>query len=412
MIILSGIAPGPSGVGRLVACLADEAAQRPGRDVEILWRKNPWKLPYYLRRGRLRESVAAIAEHRQWRKRLDDPRWLAHDPLVLIHPQTLRYGWCLELIGRRRPPTWMYVMDSSFFCLPSYNHVPGERTACTRCLGGNWSCATRLGCRPAPLADAQAAPFVHKLRGWMIEGRVKCLVQNRTQAELIQAHCGGKATVEVVGLWTSDLNLQEDAVPRGRNDDAAFDVVFHGAPVSAKGAHWAMEVAKHCAGLSFLFPNPWQALRPRVRHMPSNVTFRPMTWETGLADAVAGAKLVLVPSLWSATIEGALVKSIVAGRAVAVVAEPTAFSSELPDDLVLQLPADPRQAAAQLAHAVATRWQPPRDVWAPWVANFRRGNLGLLARLVATCAAAHSSRETTARPYATARATRVGTSGR
>lgn len=61
----------------------------------------------------------------------------------------------------------------------------------------------------------------------------------------------------------------------------------------------------------------------------------------GLIRRSSSLGRVLVPSLWSAPVEGALIKSIAAGRAVAVADNHSAFSHELPMWAVSRLPSDP-----------------------------------------------------------------------
>jgi hypothetical protein len=384
MLILSGMKPDRTGVGRLMSCLVEEAAARPAGDVRIHCRPF-WKRPLdLLRRGRIFRSLGAWYGDRQWQRLLDEPSIRNAQPLVLIQPQTLGIAWCEKLLERRRLPTWLYLMDSSFFCVRSYNHIDGEHAACTRCIGGRWQWAAQLGCGPWPIADAATGRFLERLREWLMAGQVRCLVQNERQAELIQAHCSGRAVTQVVGLWTSDL----DCGPAERQEISPHDrptVVFHGASIAAKGAAWAIEVARHCPQIDFHFPFRPRQLPGVAAEPPANAKFAPLTWETGLAEQVAAATLVLVPSLWSATMEGALLKSIMTARAVAVVEEATAYSSELPAGLVLRLPGDPCQAAQQLAAAVARRWQPHAQLRANWVAKFQRENRHVLDRLIAAC---------------------------
>jgi hypothetical protein len=328
---------------------------------------------------------------------LDDPSIRNADPLVLIQPQTLGVAWCEKLIHSRRLPVWLYLMDSSFFCLRSYNHIDREHAACTRCLGGRWQWAAQLGCQPWPIADAATGRFVERLRDWIIAGKVRCLVQNERQAELLQAHCGGRALVQVVGLWTTDLDPKAVRAVRVGQADGNSTVVFHGVSIAAKGAIWAVEVAKHAPQLTFLFPFKARQLKLPGIELPSNVRFEPMTWETGLAEQVATASIVLIPSLWSATMEGALLKSIISARCVAVVDEPTAYSSELPAGLILRLAGDPCQAAQQLIASTASRWTPDPKLRAGWIAQFDRANRHPLQRLIAVCGSraadlAHSPR--------------------
>jgi hypothetical protein len=386
MLIMSGIKPDGTGVGRLMACLVQEAAARPAGDVRILCRPS-WQKPLdLLCRGRFGESLAVWRGEQEWQRLLPDPSIRNADPLVLIQPQTLGVSWCQRLIESRRLPTWLYLLDSSFFCLRSYNHIDGEHAACTRCLGGRWQWASQLGCQPWPIADAGTSRFVERLRDWIIARKVRCLVQNERQAELIRTHCSGRAEIQVVGLWTADLDTSVPRpLPSKANAATPAKVVFHGVSIAAKGAAWTVEVARHCPQLTFLFPFKQRQLKLARGDVPGNVQFAPLTWETGLADEVATAAVTLVPSLWSATLEGALLKSIIAARAVAVVDEPTAYSSELPAGLVLRLANDPCQAAQQLTTAALQRWTPDARLHARWIAQLDRANRNLLARLITAC---------------------------
>ena len=78
-------------------------------------------------------------------------------------------------------------------------------------------------------------------------------------------------------------------------------------------------------------------------------------------------------------------KSLVTARAVAVVDEPTAYSNELPDGLLLRLPPEVDGAAKALVQAVLQRWEPDSDLRQSWVARFRRENRRLLDRLMDEC---------------------------
>jgi hypothetical protein len=127
------------------------------------------------------------------------------------------------------------------------------------------------------------------------------------------------------------------------------DIVFHGGDVAAKGSRWALQVAAALPEATFLFP----FAPPQDCPLPTNARFQPCTWERGLGAAVAAARIVLVPSLWSAPIEGALVKSMLHGRLVATAAAEGCWSEEIPDAFRLRLDPDPVQAAAALRSALA-----------------------------------------------------------
>jgi hypothetical protein len=68
-----------------------------------------------------------------------------------------------------------------------------------------------------------------------------------------------------------------------------------------------------------------------------NITFKNMRWESGLKEHVMTSKIVLNPSLWSAPIEGALIKSILFNGAVGTFGFPYSFTSEIPNGNIIKL---------------------------------------------------------------------------
>ena len=82
--------------------------------------------------------------------------------------------------------------------------------------------------------------------------------------------------------------------------------------------------------------------------MPENITFKPMDWANGLKAYVQKANYVLCPSIWSAPVEGALVKSVLSGTPTIVVDETSAYQSELSDNIVVRVAADVVKAAEQI----------------------------------------------------------------
>lgn len=266
--------------------------------------------------------------------------------VVLIHFQEIGIHWCSEFLRRRTRPTWIYILDASYFCIRSYNHIPGESDACLRCLGGHYEHARKQGCKPFPIATPEPLGFMRSLAPLVSSGKVRLLVQNERNAELIRQHYGSDAIVKVVGLWTVDMNNLPDSSPPNwsKAEESPFDVVYHGDSKEVKGLHWALRLAGKSPSLRFLFP----CSVPDKQTVPPNCTFLPMRWESGLRDAVQRSRLTLVPSLWSAPIEGALIKSILHAPRVAVVTVPSAYSSELPPELVCHFPSQIDQAAELL----------------------------------------------------------------
>jgi hypothetical protein len=328
-------------------------------------------------------ALHAARRGRQWLLAVS-PEVTRAESLILLHPQSIGGSWCLQLIRRRRDPTWIYLLDSSFFCIRSYNHLTAESDACTRCLGGSWTAATDHSCRPYPAGHDCGLPFLEELRSLAVDGRVRFMAQNPGQAALAARHFGPRWSVPVVGMWTVDLAeaFAAGSGPKSSPSRArGHDVVFHGGDHPAKGFGWALDVARRLPAARFLFPMAW---RPEFGwgDRPANCEFTPLTWESGLADAVASAAVTLVPSLWSAPVEGALVKSIVVGRAVAAPAIESGFVADLPPGLVRLLAKSPVMAAEQLRNTLAAGWRPQASTVATWTSRFQADNAPLLATML------------------------------
>ena len=310
---------------------------------------------------------------------------IASEPnLILVHPQTIGFTRFIRLIEKRQHPAWVYLMDSSFFCVRSYNLLPNAAEPCTLCLSKNTDPAQQNNCKPFPVDDNEAFDFIRMLSTFSDQGKVNFLVQNQKQYDLARIHFGSKPEIRVIGLWLDELDsiISQRQAPTQNVTKKQYDVVFHGAPISAKGAHWALELATQCPSLGFYFPFSFTSLKLGSDiTVPANCTFEESTWETGLCEVVANSKITLVPSLWSAPIEGALIKSLIAGRVVAIVENPSSFSSELPPDIVLTLPRNTAHAATILSSAISNHWQPNPENLDKWIKNLISDNRHLLEKL-------------------------------
>ena len=370
-VFFSGIGPGESGTGRLVEWLC-----RTGCSVVFL-REPTTGARYLLSRAHLWAAMREFAAPRfsrgffAARLRLEATTNL--NQVVLLHPQTIGMQRVVEFIRKRKIAPWLLLLDSGYFCIRSYNYIPGERAPCERCVGGQFEAIQRHGCEPFPVVDPAALSFVRDLIELVVDGRVRLLAQCASQARLARRHFG--VDVPVVGLWTAgweelfELSLTDDVEPSNA------DILYHGNWVDAKGAPWLVEVARHCAELRFLFP----CAAPRsAEDLPPTCRFQPMSWNTGLSEAVARAGITVVPSLWSSPIEGALVKSLLRSRAVAVVANATGFASEIPADVALHLPAEPTAAAERLLQAVRQRWRPDPEARYRWLRDFKEANASMV----------------------------------
>jgi hypothetical protein len=380
MIVLSGIAATRrDGTGRLLRELVRERDSKE-LDVSFVFLGNRANI---LRSRLLRNPLAvgwhaAVHQGRRLRRHmlLRQPSFIAAPRIMVFHPQELGMRWLDKLISRRGRigmVTEMFVLDASFFCIRSYNHLDGEFSPCLLCLHQGPDAAKRHRCSPFPNPDPWASKFIGRLRDHARSGRVAFWTQTESYRALLEQFTRAPVKARVAGLWSDDF---DDLQSRTSGESPLADVVYHGPWHEAKGARWAVELATAMPERTFLFP----CRKPAALATPANVTFRPLSWDTGLAEQVQAAPLSLVPSLWTAPIEGALVKSIAKAPATAVVESSHGFAAELPEGLVLRLPSSPAAAAERIRDVWP--WHPDRQLREQWLRSFKIANSGLLERLL------------------------------
>ncbi len=383
MIVLSGIAPTTrGGTGRLLLGLIEEQRAK-NLGVQFVFVGNRANVarsllirdPIGMGREAITHYWRRASRHWLLRQRdiIESPR------LVVLHPQEIGTKWLDELIARRSLVgriTELFILDASFFCVRSYNHLPGENSPCLRCLRDGPAEGERRGCHAFPIRDRWAASFVRRIREHASRGTVSFWTQTEGYRNLIEQFAGPAVKARVAGLWTDDFGGLECSYPIV---PAIADIVYHGSWHEAKGAAWALAIATAMPERSFLFP----CRKPATESLPPNAVFRPLSWDTGLAEQVQASPLCLVPSLWTAPIEGALVKSIAHSPATAVVADSHGFVGEIPDGLVFKLPSDVASAADRLRQHWP--WHVDHGLRNAWLRSFTASNLGLLQRLVESC---------------------------
>lgn len=398
MIIISGIQPGRTGTARVMSHLVQEESRHTDHKVRFLFGPvDDASIKLLIIKPDIYKALQVI-----WRKReiirhltnsLKNKAVINEERLIIIHPQTLGFKRCLDFIKSRSKPVWLFLMDSSFFCIRSYNYIPGEDSACLRCLGGDFTNIKKHNCKPFPVNDSSALEFVKKLKNYVASRQVKILVQSSNQATLARKHFGPDAIIRTCGIWGDDWDVTTPGIIKKNVESKnglrpAYDIVFHGPHFPAKGARWAISVAERCPETSFFFPfnkllsGFSSLLRFAGRRPPGNLSFVPMTWDTGLREALCSAKLVLVPSLWSAPVEGSLIKSIALCNRVAVVDNPTAFSSEIPRNIILQLPSNIEKSAEIIKSTLKSDWTPDEKECHQWYRSFVNDNAQLLDRLI------------------------------
>lgn len=319
--LVSGIGPGSSGVGRLMKALVPEYKEL---GYEIIYKKETKSIKYYLSDRKyfsaVREFLLRWFYHLKFYYKLF---FIKNSDVVFIHPQTAGFSIFLRLVERNR--VRLYVMDNSFFCLQSYNTHPVTKVECLRCLGN-------------ALPDQQCVPFpvkvdknkniyyINKLKE-LSEG-LSFLAQNKMQALLLSKHFGTEIKIEIIGMDTKEVDVEVNAVID--KHEAQFDFVYHGASIVPKGIQYFVGLAKAMPDYSFFVPDEEKRVVEAVKcDLPKNLFCKKMSWETGLRDKVVLAKIVFNPSVWSAPIEGALIKSAAFNENVATVESEYGYEKEI-----------------------------------------------------------------------------------
>lgn len=344
--LISGIGPGLSGVGRLMTQLVPEYQARG----------------YYIITRRTIQSIRQLIEQKKYisvakeifLRRLDDLFFgfrcltVLNSEVVFLHPQAA--GYCLFLYLTRFNSLSLYVMDNSFFCIRSYNTHPLAGSECLECLG---KISPHQLCSPFPASIPKAINIFYLKVFKRVSSKLRFLAQNNFQAKLLTAHFGENINISVVGMNAdSDELLRDPPAQMESSSDrrTRYDVVFHGASHVAKGLLYVIEIAELIPEFRFLIPDTFSNVTRVAKATPSvNVCCEKMNWESGLREAVAAARLVINPSMWSAPIEGALVKSAKFNKNVATVESQYGYEGEIKTIANhLRLPRDPVLAAEKL----------------------------------------------------------------
>ncbi|MDN0084261.1 hypothetical protein QU487_16090 [Crenobacter sp. SG2305] len=343
LLILSGIQQGGSGVGRLMAELQDEISDSKCHAVLItgdsgrasfrmlLKNKQLIELFYYALQSLKKRVILTLVIRLKLFK--------IFKGVVLIHPQTIGFDRTLHVLKSHKN-AWLYLMDNSFFCVASYNFLEENHKECTSCLGGVFENSIHNRCKPFPVKSKKAHEFTQKIFDISKSNNINLLTQNEKQNELARLHLKNSKIIKI-GLRTSDM---PNAMPDYDRQTTLYDVCFHGAAHNAKGFAFSLALARARPDLKFFFP----CKNPDERSGLDNCTFVECSWESGLKEAVIKSKLTLVPSLWSAPIEGALIKSIAFAKKVVAVESKYSYTNEIPDSIVYKISSEVDVAAQQL----------------------------------------------------------------
>jgi hypothetical protein len=350
IIFISSIGPGNGGAGRFVSKLVSEVNNSPNKnDIKFL----------FLEKGIYAPRLAFLNKKYFLTIFLIIKKFIRflyfnislffclkkHSKVIFILPNLLKHRFFVK-ITKNSQQNYLYVLDNSFFCLKHYNKLSHENFPCLRCLD-NIKSHLDFNCGlDERNKDLKYIEYLTKLN---TEGKIKFLAQNLNQKKLLEKFFLDSETT-VVGMIPHDFPSEFPQNYSSINSNQKiFDIVYHGPDVDAKGISWVLELSQKLPQYSFLLPINCTGI-PKDKYL--NCTFNAVNWETGLEFHIRNAKIILVPSIWTAPIEGALIKSIIYGKIVATFSFPFAFSSELPPKLIITLEPDINLSANIISKAI------------------------------------------------------------
>ena len=129
--MISGIGPGPSGVGRLMQNLIFLYKEK---NVKFIYKRNSISI------SSLRSKKKYFILNYEIALRIIDDYlfkiklfFIKNKRVILIHPQSIGYKSTFNLLKYNN--VFIYIVDNSFFCIRSYNVHPTDHNECLHCLG-------------------------------------------------------------------------------------------------------------------------------------------------------------------------------------------------------------------------------------------------------------------------------------
>jgi hypothetical protein len=276
-------------------------------------------------------------------------RRIKESEIILIQPQTIGFNLFFKLIKQNKVIKF-YVVDNSFFCIRSYNYIKGEGKECLKCLDGLHNCDPRC-VSSFKISRTASLKALTKLKA-EFAAKIKFFAQNEGQASLLKAFFGDTIHCKVIGMGAVSLTSKqlEEQPEQFKTKTPLYRIIFHAPLLEVKGFLFINSLAPLLINCEIVIPNSKSNV---VHEFPDhifapNLKFIPMTWEMGLKEEVQAADLVICPSLWSAPIEGALIKSLYWGRAVAVFFALYSFSNEISNNAIIRLTSDLDQSALDI----------------------------------------------------------------
>ncbi len=329
--LISGIPPSHGGVGYLMYILVELAVtnryevvmpKRVNKSVKKSFNNTCNLLKEFYKRKRTVSS---------FKKEIST---IKNSEIILIHPQTIGYKDFIALI-KNNNIVKVYVMDNSFFCINSYNVLDNKE--CLKCLGNLNNCDEKCQAFPVKYKKDDNLTCLKELQRY--SKKILFYAQNDSQSKLLKVHFGENTNIKVIGMKTNEIIQEKNTIEK----TISYDIVYHGSVHEAKGIHYLIDLARKLPKYLFFVPSVLS-----FKNLPQNIIHRNMTWNNGLKEIIASARLVMNPSLWSAPIEGALLKSIYYNGNVAVVKTDYGYINDIPNDVLLKLSSSTSVASREI----------------------------------------------------------------
>ena len=222
--------------------------------------------------------------------------------LTIYHHQTLGFNLTSRLI-KKSTKIDFYILDASFFCKKSYNHLFGN--TCLNCLKNfnpDFSCKSF----PRDTNDRNILALrkaLHKNKF-----KINFIVQTESYKSLLKDSYLAIQDCTSQKMKHNDLNYNATKKFTAKS----YDFVFHGNKLDAKGYSYAIGLSKIMKESTFFFPF-------KIENANINCSYDKINWDYGLADVILKCNIVLCPSLWSAPVESSIIKSMLLCKPVAII---------------------------------------------------------------------------------------------
>lgn len=327
--IVSGVHMGDTGVGRVLSTIQSTTAFSnyriitTGPETGVISALGNWNILKFVK------GVQHYIKHRL--KFASNVLRISHSNVVYLFPQGGGY-WVFKVLLFRGNNVFYYVMDNSFFCIKSYNFHDEAKVECFKCL--DLAFTPDPCCKPFPIHKSREKALREIRSLGRISKKIVFLVQNRRQAELLNRFYGN-VRHEVVGLCVDLSPIDESVVPLTLKNFVhnckSPKILFHGSILAAKGIIFFITLASLMPECVFVVPDSRCSVEANLGRKVEelNIVFKPCRWDNGLAFLVGECDLVFVPSLWSAPIEGAFIKSLKFAKVVVTVGTEMGYEGEI-----------------------------------------------------------------------------------